>query len=258
MNSLPLLCFVVPCYNEEDIINDTVALLEGKLRILKVSGVIDPASGVLFVDDGSSDNTWKLIEEAAAATDNIRGISLKKNYGQQTALYAGLTEAAKSFDVTISLDADGQHDPAAVDKMLKSYKKGNQVVCAVRKNSGSEGLLKSITSRLYYRILTARGVKLIKGHGDYRLASSTAIKRLQKKKTQALFLRSDFLKLRLKVSTVGYNCRKRMGGQSKYSFRKMLSLAAQGLAANGILTGLIKRDMTKYKVKKRTQAVHTQ
>ena len=234
-SEMPVVCFVVPCFNEEENIKKTFKLLANKLRSLKASRMIDSASSILFVDDGSRDDTWSLIKKAAGASDVVRGIRLKKNYGQQTALYVGMTEAAVMSDAVITMDADGQHDLAAVEGMIKKFKAGSDIVCAVRKNKAGLGLLKRITAGLYYRLLTLKGVRLIKGHADYRLVSAKAIRLLEKRHLKTLFLRADFLSLPLKVSVVEYVCRPRRAGRSKYTLRKMFGLAWAGLAAGGII-----------------------
>ena len=237
-----ILYFIVPCYNEEEIITETARGLEDKMEELESSHVIDPASRILFVDDGSSDSTWSLIKKCATESKRVKGISLKRNYGQQTALYAGMLEAMDKCDVAITLDADGQHDLAAVDSMIEKYKSGSDVVCAVRANKGGEKTLKRIAANLYCGLLSIRGVKLIKGHSEYRLVSADAIKMLAKTSKSVLFLRTDFLKLPLKVSSVNYTCNRRRAGRTKYPFKKLISLAADGLASNNVLLHNNKRD----------------
>ena len=230
---IPKLFFVIPCFNEEESIEHTADQLIAKCKALEDEGKISPESAILFVDDGSTDGTWSLIRELFEKHECIKGISLKKNYGHQTALYAGLIEAKDRCDITISLDADGQHDLAAVDDMLSAYATGNDIVCAVRSNSNAESLPKRLTADIYYRILTRLGAGLIKGHSDYRLASSKAIEMLEEMPKNALFLRGDFLKLPLKYSSVEYTCRKRTAGKSKYSVGKMAKLAMAGFVSNG-------------------------
>ena len=236
INTIPKLFFVVPCFNEEECIEKMARILIDKCETLEREEKISPDSGILFVDDGSSDNSWSLIKEINAKYAIVKGISLNRNYGHQTALYSGLLEVKDKCDIAISLDADGQHDISAVDLMLAAYDDGNDIACAVRKSSGGEGVAKNITSNLYYRLLRLFGIKLIKGHADYRLVSSEAILQLEALQKKVLVLRGDFLKLPLRYTAVEYNCLERMAGESKYSIKKMMRLALNGLASNGILT----------------------
>lgn len=232
---LPVLYFVVPCYNEEENISFVSEQLTNKLLDLKKRQIVAANSCVLLVDDGSKDRTWELVKLAAKSQECIKGISLKDNCGHQTALYAGMQEVRQSCDIVITLDADGQHDISAVDRMIEEFQCGYDVVCAVRINKEGESLLKRITSEFYNRYLSSRGVQLIRRHSDYRLVSAEAIEMLRKESPQVLYLRTDFIKLPLKYTTVGYICRHRTAGKSKYTIRKMMALAIDGLASNGVI-----------------------
>lgn len=221
----------------------TAEQVVAKCHSLKAEGKIAPESAVLFIDDGSTDNTWDLIKELSLKTECVHGISLRKNYGHQTALYAGLLEAKDKCDIAISLDADGQHDVAAVGKMLTAYTKGNDIVCAVRKKGSGESLPRRVAANLYYYLLKICGIKIIKGHADYRLVSSKAISALEEAPKKVLFLRGDFLKLPMNYEVVEYTCLRRNAGKSTYTLKKRLELALSGLASNGILARVAKSNV---------------
>lgn len=237
------LFFVIPCFNEEACIMQTAEQVLAKCDALNVEGKIASESAVFFIDDGSTDNTWNLIKELSEKTEYVHGISLAQNYGHQTALYAGLLESKDKCDIAISLDADGQHDLAAVDKMLEAYAEGNDIVCAVRKSGDYESLFKRVASDLYYYIFKVLGINLIRGHADYRLVTAKAISALESTPKKVLFLRGDFLKLSLPYTSIEYSCKKRLAGKPAYSPRKRVRLALNGLASNGILAGFAKDNL---------------
>ena len=228
------MCFVVPCFNEEEILPEMAGRLAEKIEMLCEARLISPESRVLFVDDGSTDKTWDQILRSAKAYKTISGIALERNLGQQTALYAGLLEIKDSFDAAISVDADGQHDLAAVDQMLRAFTAGNEIVFAVRQNRDAETAFKLITGSLYYSLLALLRIRTVKGHADFRLVSAGAIRMLEDMPKGSIFLRGIFPSLPLKSAVVKYCCLPRLGGKSKYSLKKMLLLAVDGLICGGI------------------------
>lgn len=245
----PILFFVVPCYNEEAVILQTTKSLINKINKLIEDGKAAEESGILLVDDGSTDETRERIKLLAMEFPRVSGISLDKNHGQQLAIYAGLVEVKDRCNAAISLDADGQNSLDAVDLMLEEYGKGSEVVCAVRSDRREDGVFKKASANAYYRLLGRFGVKMIPGHADYRLVSSNAIDMLEKTEKKTVFLRSDFLKLPVKITTVEYDCRPRIAGRSKYSVKKMTGLALQGLTSNGIIPTVRGNKGMGYKVK---------
>lgn len=232
--TIPTLYFVVPCYNEEEVLPLTALDLVDKLEALMNAGTVSAQSKVLFVDDGSTDGTWSLICQVAAAYSVVEGISLAQNYGQQLALYAGMLEVKERCDIAITLDADGQEDLSAVNAMLEAYARGNDIVYGVRKNRNVDSLFKCASASAYYRVLGLLGTKTVKGHADYRLVSAQAIRLLEALPKRAVFLRGNFPKLSLQSTTVEFDRKQRQAGKSKYSLGKMLLLAANGLASNGM------------------------
>ena len=224
---------MVPCFNEEELVEQVAALLSCKLHELAAADAVAADSRVLFVDDGSTDATWSLIRQVAAAMPEVGGIRLAKNCGQQLALYAGMLEAVPHSDVCITLDADGQDDIAAVDAMLAAHAAGSQVVYAVRRNRDVDTPFKRISADAYQWLLDLLGVRTMKGHADYRLASAQAIRMLAALPKRTIFLRGQFPQLAVASSKVEYTCMPRMAGESKYSPARMVALAADGVANSG-------------------------
>ena len=226
---IPRLYIVIPCYNEGD--NTRIISKQGiqKIDQLAREGRISADSRILFVDDGSTDNTKKEIEELVRTSDLIEGLYLDKNYGHQLALYKGLIEAKKYCDIAITIDADGQQDIDAIDRMLDEYEKGNEIVCGVRKDRHTDSFFRKASANLYYGFLKHLDESIIPNHADYRLVTKNAIELLEAQEKDRVFLRGDFLKLPLNISTVEYECKERMAGKSKYTLDKQLSLAADGI-----------------------------
>ena len=230
---IPTIYFVLPCYNEAESLPSVIRELKEKINTLTDNLAISGDSRILFVDDGSSDDTWELISEAAFASPLVKGIRLKKNCGQQLALYAGLAEAKDCCDGVITMDADGQHDLDAIDEMLHDFANGYQVVCGIRKNRDTDTLLKLTTVKLYYFFMEKLGAYVMEGHADYRLASNAAIKMYMDMPKESIYLRGDFPRLPLPVSFVDFYYKRRIAGKSKFSMKKMLGLAMDGLISNG-------------------------
>ena len=186
----PRTCIVVPCYNEEDVLPITCNLFSSKLKQLIDAGKVSKRSSVLFVDDGSKDGTWSVISNLSESNEVFEGLKLSRNRGHQNALLAGLMTAKDAYDITISIDADGQDDVNAMDEMIDAYANdGCEVVYGVRAKRETDTAFKRITAEGFYKILEKLGVEVIFNHADYRLMSARALKELEKFGEVNLFLR---------------------------------------------------------------------
>ncbi|MEI7994638.1 MAG: glycosyltransferase [Methylococcaceae bacterium] len=220
---------VVPCYNEEAVLLETTRQLADLLRQLIIEGKITPNSRVYYVDDGSRDRTWELIESLAENHDFVHGIKLSRNRGHQNALLAGLLTA--EGEVIISVDADLQDDLSAIKKMVEFYAAGYHIVYGVRDARKTDTFFKSFTAKVYYRLLGAMGVEIIYNHADYRLMSRQVIEALRKFGEVNLFLRGIIPQLGFSYALVYYDRTERYAGESKYPLKKMLSFAWQGITS---------------------------
>ena len=220
---------VVPCYNEEAVLHETARQLCGRLEALTDAGAITADSAVYFVDDGSKDKTWELIEQLAASNPRIRGIKLSRNRGHQNALLAGLFSAPG--DAIISVDADLQDDPAAIDDMVRAHAAGADVVYGVRRSRSTDTAFKRVSALGYYRVLDALGVDIVYNHADYRLLSRRVVSALKEYRESNLFLRGIIPHLGFNSATVYYNRSERFAGESKYPLRRMISFALQGVTS---------------------------
>ena len=228
--SPPTLAVVVPCYNEEEVIVETMRRLDALMQDLIARGRISADSRAWFVDDGSRDRTWATIEERGASrASRFCGIKLSRNCGHQIALLAGLLTV--HGDVTISIDADLQDDLNVIERMLDEFGAGNDIVYGVRLSRASDTLLKRFTAETYYRFLHRLGVEIVFNHADYRLMSRRAIEALRRFPESNVFLRGLIPQLGYPSTTVGYVRAERFAGESKYPARKMLKLAWQGITS---------------------------
>ena len=190
MREAPVLCVVVPCYNEASVLPLTAPVFADHVRALVEDGMVDPASHVTFVDDGSRDATWEIICDLAAEDPSMfHGIALSRNRGHQNALLCGLMEVRTSCDVTVSMDADGQDDPGAMAQMVIKYREGCDVVYGVRSNRDTDSAFKRGSARAFYRLMGAMGVESVYDHADYRLMSRRALDGLAQFGEVNLFLR---------------------------------------------------------------------
>jgi len=226
-----ILYVVVPCYNEEEVLKETTKRLKEKLSNLIKRKKISKNSRVMYVNDGSSDNTWNIIKETNNKEKLFTGISLSKNRGHQNALLAGLMTAKKYSDIVISMDADLQDDINAIDEMLEEYYKGNNIVYGVRNSRKKDTFFKRFTAETFYKIMRFMGLEIIYNHADYRLASKKVLDELEKYEEVNLFLRGIFPLIGYKSSIVYYERAERFAGKSKYPLKKMISFAWEGVTS---------------------------
>ena len=224
---------VVPCYNEAEVLHETLRRLGPLLTGLMASGKVSEESAVVLVDDGSRDATWRIIEELAAAYPFVRGLRLSRNRGHQNALLAGLF--ASKADAVVSVDADLQDDLAAIEAMLDAHHAGSDVVLGVRKRRDTDTWFKKMTATAYYRLLAAMGVEIVFNHADYRLLSRRALDALADYREVNLFLRGIVPQLGFPSAIVYYDRAERFAGESKYPLRKMLAFAWQGITSNSAM-----------------------
>ena len=229
----PVLGLVLPCYNEEQVLPLAAERLGAELAALVADDVVDASSYVCFVDDGSSDRSWQVIERLAAGDTRFRGLKLSRNYGHQYALYAGLMEA--DADAVISLDADLQDDIGVMRRMVELYRDGNDIVYGVRENRDSDSAFKRGTARAHYWLLTRLGIATVPDHADFRLMSRRALAFLGEYREYNLYLRGIVPLLGLPSARVSYNRGARLAGKTKYPLGKMLGLSLQGLTSFSIL-----------------------
>ena len=220
MNKLEI---VVPCYNEEDILEYTINELQIVLDIMVEDSLISESSGICFVNDGSTDNTQKIIDDACKIDDRFSCVKLAGNYGHQKALLAGMYSV--DADMVVTIDADLQDDPNAIIEMVKKYREGYEVVYGVRENRNSDTFFKKYTALGFYKVMQMLGIKIVYNHADFRLMSKNAIERLKEYNEKSVFLRALIPLLGLNSCNVYYDRFERLAGESKYPFLKMLSFA---------------------------------
>jgi glycosyltransferase involved in cell wall biosynthesis len=235
MTAVPTLAFVIPCYNEQDTFAPTLGKLSAEIDRLVAAGQIAPASYLVFVDDGSADRTWALIEEASlAAPARVHGLKLSRNVGHQNALLAGLLAQVGKVDATISLDADLQDDIAAIGRMIEHYRNGAEIVFGVRKMRTTDSAFKRGSADLYYRLLNWLGASVIPHHADFRLMSDRALRALALYGETHVFLRGLTVQLGFHTATVEFDRLPRLHGETKYTLHKMLSLALNGITSMSV------------------------
>ena len=231
---MPILWVVIPCYNEESVLPETSKQLMLVMNQLIEQGKIDPVSKIVYVNDGSKDKTWELIEKYNQENSLFSGISLSRNFGHQNALLAGLMTAKDNADICISMDADLQDDIGVIAKFVDAYEEGYDVVYGVRSNRNSDTFFKKHTAQRFYRFMSFLGVELVYNHADCRLLSKRALEALSHYEEVNLFLRGMIPKLGYESTTVEYVRNKRFAGTSKYSLGKMLRFAFEGITSFSI------------------------
>ena len=225
------LYIVVPCYNEHEVLPMTSQIFIKKLEELSSAGEISADSRVLFVNDGSRDNTWEIIKELSETYTFVEGISLSRNRGHQNALLAGLMYAKDRCDITVSIDADGQDDINAINEMVREYHKGCDVVYGVRATRKKDTFFKRVTAEGFYKFMRFMGAEVVYNHADYRLLSRRVLEELSSYKEVNIFLRGMVPLVGFKSTSVFYDRNERLAGKSKYPLRKMLSLAWNGITS---------------------------
>jgi glycosyltransferase involved in cell wall biosynthesis len=223
------LTVVVPCFDEEAVLERSATELDATLERLVGAGRVAADSQVVFVDDGSRDRTWSIIERLARGSARFAGIRLSRNHGHQNALLAGLLTV--DGDAVASLDADLQDDPAALEPMLARLAEGHEIVLGVRRSRGRDSWFKRATASLFYRLARWGNPDLVADHADFRLMSRRAIEELRRFPESSLFLRGLVTLIGLPVATVEYERRQRAAGETKYPLRKMLAFAFDGLSS---------------------------
>ncbi|MDO5520027.1 MAG: glycosyltransferase family 2 protein [bacterium] len=238
-----VLYMVIPCYNEEQVLPITSKLFIEEIKDLIQKGKISNQSRILFVNDGSKDRTWEIIEELSKENEYIIGICQSRNRGHQNAVLAGLMEAKDIADITISIDCDGQDDIKAMESMVDAYYEGSEVVYGVRSKRQTDTFFKRFTAESFYKLLNKMGAEVVYNHADYRLISSRVLKEFANFHEVNLFLRGMIPLVGFKSSSVYYERHERMAGESHYPLSKMLSLAFDGITSLSIkpiriITGL--------------------
>ena len=228
------LAIVVPCYNEQEVLPDTNKQLTGLIKELKAAKQITEDSFILYVDDGSRDDTWKIIDEFAKEESCVQGLKLAGNVGHQNALLAGLMTVKDEVDAAISIDADLQDDIAVMSDMVTKLEEGCDIVYGVRSARKTDTFFKRFTAESFYKLMKVMGAKSIYNHADYRLMSARAIDGLSQFKERNLFLRGIVPTIGYKSDCVYYERKERTAGESKYPLRKMLAFAFDGITSFSI------------------------
>ena len=226
-----ILYIVVPCYNEQEVLPETSKRLREKVQTLRQSGKIDADSRILFVNDGSKDATWEMIQKLHEENSVFSGVNLSRNRGHQNALLAGIAVAAEHADMIVSMDADLQDDVDAMDRMIDAYEAGNDIVYGVRSSRQKDTFFKRNTAQLFYRMLHFLGAEIVYNHADYRLLSRRAAKGLPSFEEVNLFLRGIVPMVGYQSTTVTYERGERFAGESKYPLGKMVAFALEGVTS---------------------------
>lgn len=227
----PVLTIVVPCFNEEEVFKDTSFQLSTLMTNLITNALISNESKILFVDDGSKDNTWNLIETESENNSYVKGLKLAGNVGHQFALLAGLETAAKHSDCVISIDADLQDDINVIPEFIEKFWEGADIVYGVRDKRETDTFFKRNTALGFYKFMGKIGIKLVPNHADFRLMSKRALEELFKYKESNLFLRGIVPRIGYKSAIVYYDRKERLAGESKYPLKKMLAFAFDGITS---------------------------
>lgn len=227
----PVLYFVIPCFNESEVLPITAPEFLSCLDEMQKSGTVDEKSKILFVDDGSSDKTWEIITDLSKKDLRFAGLKQSRNRGHQSALLAGLMYAKDFCDITVSVDCDGQDDISAAKEMVKEYLNGCEIVYGVRKRRDTDTAFKRITARGFYKFMNSMGANVVYDHADYRLLSKKVLMHLADFKETNLFLRGMIPLVGFKSTSVYYDRLERKAGKSHYPLSKMIALAVDGITS---------------------------
>ena len=228
---IPVLYIVIPCYNEQEVLPVTSGMFLEKIKSLIEKGRVAPESRVVFVNDGSKDNTWNLIQELAKSDAHFEGVCLSRNRGHQNALLGGLMTVKDRCDITISIDCDGQDDINAMDAMVDAYWDGCEVVYGVRSKRDTDTFFKRFTAEGFYKLMNWMGAQVVFNHADYRLMSSRVLNEFANFKEVNIFLRGMVPLVGFKSTSVYYERAERIAGESHYPLKKMLALAFDGITS---------------------------
>ena len=231
MENSPILAVVVPCYKEEAVLHETHKRLSQLFDRLIQARQISPESYILYVNDGSTDQTWAIIKELHQNTAYACGLNLAGNVGHQNALLAGLNAVKERCEIAISIDADLQDDIQVIPDMINSYKAGNDIVYGVRKERKTDTFFKRTTAQGFYKVMEMMGVKTVYNHADFRLMSKRAVEQFSKYQETNLFLRGMMPLIGYQTDCVYYDRKERVAGESKYPLKKMLALAFNGISS---------------------------
>ena len=227
----PILYIVIPCYNEQEVLPVTSGMFLEKINSLIEKGRVAPESRVVFVNDGSKDNTWNIIQELAKSDEHFEGVCLSRNRGHQNALLGGLMTVKDRCDITISIDCDGQDDINAMDAMVDAYWDGCEVVYGVRSKRDTDTFFKRFTAEGFYKLMNWMGAQVVFNHADYRLMSSRVLNEFANFKEVNIFLRGMVPLVGFKSTSVYYERAERIAGESHYPLKKMLALAFDGITS---------------------------
>lgn len=225
------LTIVVPAYNEEEVLTSSVQKLLAVEDQIAAQTVLGQRADILIVDDGSKDHTWEIIEKLHATNSRVRGLRFSRNFGHQSALIAGMSEAVKTADMIVTIDADLQDDPDKIVDMVDAYADGADIVYGVRNNRETDSWFKRTTAQGYYKTLKLLGVELVPNHADFRLMSKRAVETFLQYPERNIFIRGLIPKLGFKTAEVFYKRTPRMAGESKYPLKKMLAFAWDGITS---------------------------
>ena len=232
--STPRLWIVIPCYNEQEVLPITAPMFLEKINQLVSAEKITDDSRILFVNDGSKDDTWSIIQKLSEEDTHYIGICQSRNRGHQNAVLAGLMEAKDKCDITISIDCDGQDDINAMDEMVDAYLDGCEVVYGVRKSRDKDTWFKRSTAQGFYKLMNSMGAEVVYNHADYRLVSAKVLEHFADFQEVNIFLRGMFPLVGFKSTSVYYDREERLAGKSHYPLRKMLGLAFDGITSLSI------------------------
>ena len=225
------LTIVVPAYNEEEVLTSSVQKLLAVEDQIAAQTVLGQRADILIVDDGSMDHTWDIIEKLHAMNSRVRGLRFSRNFGHQSALIAGMSEAVKTADMIVTIDADLQDDPDKIGDMVDAYADGADIVYGVRNNRETDSWFKRTKAQGYYKTLKLLGVEIVPNHADFRLMSKRAVETLLQYPERNIFIRGLIPKLGFKTAEVFYKRTPRMAGESKYPLKKMLAFAWDGITS---------------------------
>ena len=234
MNKAPVLYIIVPCYNEEEVLPETSSRLIAFTDALISDNQIDASSRILFVDDGSKDKTWQLIEGLTARAERVEGLKLAHNAGHQNALWAGMMSVRGKADAVVTIDADLQDDIEAMRGFLEKYRAGCEVVYGVRSKREKDTAFKRVTAQGFYRVMQRMGVDMVYNHADYRLLGRRALDALSEFGEENMFLRGMVPLVGFKSAEVTYERGERFAGESKYPLKKMIAFAIDGITSFSI------------------------